>query len=108
MIIAICDDEQKFIDKIEAVIQKVEVEREAQIPAEIVKFLNGNSLLEYCKKQYVNAIFLDIDMPGFDGFEVLKSLNDMKKRRWWSLSAAWMSCSRRRNTNRSVLFRKAD
>ncbi len=72
MKIAICDDEKKYIDEISDYISKITLNRGREYKIFICK--NGYEIVELCKKEKLDAIFLDIAMPGFDGFETAKQL----------------------------------
>jgi two-component system LytT family response regulator len=37
---------------------------------------NGEETLEFCKRQQVDLMFLDIQMPGMSGLEVVKQLSE--------------------------------
>jgi len=41
---------------------------------------NGNEAIEVCQSQHVDLIFLDIQMPGKNGFEVVKALVEFSTR----------------------------
>lgn len=41
---------------------------------EVIKSTNGKDAIEKAKSQKPNLVFLDIRMPGMDGFEVLKEI----------------------------------
>ena len=75
MRIAICDDEQVFIDQICTRINNISKTR--NIDCQIQTFTTGETLLEECKKDGFDAVFLDIAMPDIDGFEVAKKLSKL-------------------------------
>lgn len=68
----IVDDEQLSIDKI-----KHHLKRTAKIEV-IGEYLNGESAVEALELRHPDLLFLDIQMPGMNGFDVLKELSDMK------------------------------
>lgn len=39
----------------------------------------GSELLALCEKEIIDAVFLDIAMPGFNGFETAKHLSEIRK-----------------------------
>ena len=77
MKIAICDDEKKYIDEISDYISKIAFRRGRK--HRVFTCENGYKLVELCKKENLDAIFLDIAMPGFDGFETAKQLLEIRK-----------------------------
>ncbi|MBR5271587.1 MAG: response regulator transcription factor [Clostridia bacterium] len=77
MKIAICDDEKKYIDEISDYISKIALNRGREYKVFICK--NGYEIVRLCKKVKLDAIFLDIAMPGFDGFETAKQLLEIRK-----------------------------
>lgn len=77
MKIAICDDEKKYIDEISDYISKITLNRGREYKVFICK--NGYEIVKLCKKEKLDAIFLDIAMPGFDGFETAKQLLEIRK-----------------------------
>lgn len=79
--IILCDDNEQFLK-----IMKNCVEEECRrVLSETENFeigaifCNGRDVLEYVTKYQVDVIFLDIDMPDFNGFEVAKVLCDRYK-----------------------------
>lgn len=71
--VLLIDDETKAIKsllwELEKFTQEVEVLATFTDPTEALNFLNA---------QFVDCIFLDIEMPGMDGFEFLSHLKDRK------------------------------
>lgn len=68
MNIAICDDQQAFLD-----CEKQTVERyfaEWTEPVRISTFSNGTSFLHALEHNQFDIIFLDIDLPDLNGFEI--------------------------------------
>ncbi len=76
MKIAICDDEKIFLEKISSVIRNVAIKYNKN--CNILKYNDGETLINYCKKENVDAVFLDISMPGIDGFETADTLIKLK------------------------------
>jgi len=66
----IIDDEQKGINSLKLVIEKFVAQ--VKVVAETTNSEKGIELIEDFKPEIV---FLDINMPGYNGFEVLKQLN---------------------------------
>lgn len=77
MRIAVCDDEQVFINKISEVINQVAAKTDKK--CEVVTFENGYNVLDYCESHALDALFLDIGISGIDGFEVVKLLSKRRK-----------------------------
>lgn len=70
--IAVCDDEEIFIEQISAYISDAAKKHNAE--CSFVFCNSGNELIKICKTQRIDAIFLDIAMPGFNGFETAEQL----------------------------------
>jgi len=66
--ILIIDDNQDNINILQALIE------EAFSETSIFQALNGRQGLEMARKEDPDVIFLDIVMPGMDGFEVCRKL----------------------------------
>lgn len=77
MNVVICDDEKVFADRLSMYIKKILQSKGRKW--NISTCYNGEELLEYCKNNVVDGLFLDIDMPGIDGYEVAEKLSDMKE-----------------------------
>lgn len=71
--IYVCDDQASFIDKICQEIKRV---LENVSDCQIQCFDNGDDLLEQCRRTVPDIVFLDIDMPGLDGFSVANVLQN--------------------------------
>ncbi len=56
---------------------------------------DGRQALDILRKQYVDFLFLDLNMPGMDGFEVLEELR--RSREWRSLPVIVVSTEINRN-----------
>lgn len=73
--IALCDDVNAYNKRIEIQINKYRDKNGIEIKTD--SYVNGTDLLaNYCKKKY-DIIFLDIAMPGMDGYEVAKKIRDI-------------------------------
>lgn len=72
MNIAICDDEKLYIDKISECINKIADKQ--GIWCDIHTCNNGKKLIDLCKEKKIDAVFLDIAMPGINGFETADEL----------------------------------
>lgn len=73
MRIAICDDDVKFTDKLKAFIEK-ELGARNGIP-HICVYHDGEAFLT--DQEECDAVFLDIDMPSVNGFDVAERINGM-------------------------------
>ena len=76
--VAICDDEKRVLSDISVKIKAV-FESEGCQP-EMFSTDDPFELLEYIRRNSVNAVFLDIDMPKLSGMDIAQFLtdNDMK------------------------------
>lgn len=72
--IAICDDNKYALEKIKQCIDQSFSSHKTEF--EIHCFLNGERLLNDISFIEFDVIFLDIDMPGIDGFEIARSLKE--------------------------------
>lgn len=68
---AVCDDERIMTDYISDKLREFYPE-----PCEIKKYMDGRSLLEDCRSQLFDALFLDIDMPEPDGMELAREIRE--------------------------------
>lgn len=76
MNIAICDDEKIYVDKIaEIILQKAS---EKDVECNFFRCYSGQQLIEICKKENIDAVFLDVAMPGIDGFETAEQLHSIE------------------------------
>lgn len=79
MTFAICDDNTSYSEmlfqKINSCFQKT---NGSVLPSHIVlpPYKTGNKLLESMKEQQIDVVFLDIDMPEIDGFDLAKIINE--------------------------------
>lgn len=72
--IAICDDEEIFIDKEEHLISDFLEERFSQIEYSMKKYVSGTEMLEEMDSQHIDLVFLDIELGKEDGFEIARRL----------------------------------
>lgn len=72
--IGICDDEQEDLKRIEETVRE-SVER-IGIPVSIVcrLFQSGEDMIEEAQREAFDLVFLDIEMPGVDGFQLAKRI----------------------------------
>ena len=66
----ICDDEKSTCSELEEIILKYAKEKSVSLVTEV--FYSGDTLLDYLKREKINILFLDIELPGKDGVMVGK------------------------------------
>lgn len=66
--IAICDDMEEFIEKQTKLLNRYANEKLVRF--HISKFMDGLGLTDAVKNNKYDVIFLDINMPGINGFEI--------------------------------------
>lgn len=72
--IGICDDQIKIVRVLEKVI--ADIQKEWSCEWEIDVFTSGRELLKSIQK--MDAVFLDIEMPGMDGIQVGKEISEVE------------------------------
>lgn len=75
MKVAICDDEQIFLDKVKGLLEQYSVKH--QIPMEIHAFNTADEFLEEISNEY-DLILLDVRLDQANGIEVAKELRSRK------------------------------
>lgn len=68
---AVCDDEQEMADYISDKLREYYPEE-----CEIKKYGDGESLLKDRRREFFDAFFLDIGMPGMNGIELAKKIRE--------------------------------
>lgn len=71
----ICDDEEIFLKKLSEKIKSYLVDRGVDVELEICN--SGKELLTFSKKIKIDVIFLDIDMPEINGFQIAKNIRKL-------------------------------
>lgn len=72
MIIAVCDDDRNFSERMKLLIEQYFTEQSVEINAAVF-----NSGADYLSDNTdYNAVFLDIDMPNMGGFEIAEQLSE--------------------------------
>ena len=74
--IYLCDDNPLFAEKISKNIARI---LDNNRKYKLTLFYNGRDLVNSWNNQFSDVVFLDIDMPVLDGFEVAKMLQAKKK-----------------------------
>lgn len=70
--IAICDDNKIFAERLQHSVESI---IKANGDESVIEcFADGTEVLQYCKKNAVDILILDIDMPVMSGFEVMEEL----------------------------------
>lgn len=77
MRIAICDDERIYIDTISFYLNKISSKNNKK--CDIITCQRGEALIDLCGKEKIDAVFLDISMPGINGFETAEQLLKIRK-----------------------------
>ena len=75
----ICDDEKSTCSELEEIILKYAKERRVPLVTEV--FYSGDILLDYLKREKINILFLDIELPGKDGVMVGKYIREVLEER---------------------------
>lgn len=77
--ITICDDEEIIAQKMKQIIEKEA--NEMKVPIVIKMYMNGGDFLDQYQMNEKELIFMDIDMPGKSGIEVIRQLEEMGRNR---------------------------
>ena len=68
-----CDDDKEYLSYAQKEVIKIAgPERKLNFTI----FNNGEEMIEQCKKDCADVLFLDIDMPGMDGFKVAETIQE--------------------------------
>lgn len=73
--IAVCDDNSEFLERTVNMIEKWS--EQSRIPSEILRFDNGDALIEKNAVVRIDIIFLDIIMPFLNGMDTAKELRQV-------------------------------
>lgn len=71
----ICDDEKSTCSELEKIILKYAKEKSVSLATGI--FYSGDTLLDYLKREKINILFLDIELPGKDGIMIGKYIREV-------------------------------
>ena len=78
--IVICDDNKEFLMQIEKKINELIVESEfSDYKYEYFVFNNSEEALKFCENCKVEIVFLDIDMPDVNGFDIADAIKRADK-----------------------------
>lgn len=75
--ISLCDSDKYALRLNEVYI--LEILQEMNRKAEVVSFLNGTELVDYSRKNKVDAVFLDINLKGDNGLEIARLLKKINR-----------------------------
>lgn len=73
IVIGICDDNPEDVKQIRQEIKQC-VKLLGEKEPIVIVYENGKNLLEYCRKQKADLMFLDLEMPEWNGFELAERL----------------------------------
>lgn len=73
--IGICDDEQTELDRIKGAFCQCLTEMAFECQAEIFLFSDGRVMYEESRQRKFDLVFLDLEMPGWDGFDLAERLH---------------------------------
>lgn len=76
MKIAICDDEKELLKKLEKLVRREFEKLEAEV--EVICYESGEAYLEGFAENEFDAVFLDVYLPGINGFEVADRMHQKK------------------------------
>lgn len=71
--IYMCDDDKEFVSY---AIQEIRTMVGAERNLNFAIFNNGEEMIEKCRTKCADVLFLDIDMPGMNGFEVAETIQE--------------------------------
>lgn len=74
--VGVCDDEKMFADMVSAILRNYFGEK--GIETVINKYINPTDFIQSHITSPYDIVFLDIDMPGFSGFELSKTIRDLR------------------------------
>ena len=73
IVIGICDDDPEDVKQIRQEIKQC-VKMLGEKEPIVIVYENGKNLLQYCRKQKIDLMFLDLEMPEWNGFELAERL----------------------------------
>lgn len=72
--VAICDDERVYLEQIEEELKSCFAGLPGDMDLQLSLFTDGRTLYETGLTQAFDLVFLDIEMPGWDGFQLANQL----------------------------------
>ena len=75
--VAFCDDEEIVINATKGVVDNIV--RENNIEIEKHDFTSPALLIEYCKNNPIDLVFLDIEMPEMNGIDTGRAIKDVNE-----------------------------
>lgn len=88
---AVCDDQPEDMERIQEAVQRTMETLGYKDTYEVHCFATGSGLYEAARKGQFHLVFLDIEMPGMDGFELASRLRLDAPGPAWSLSLTMSS-----------------
>ena len=79
LLIGICDDEKEALNQIAESIKESIREMELPIHTKCRLFLNGEGMYQAIEKDAFDLLFVDIEMPGLNGFQLVKKISMRRK-----------------------------
>lgn len=74
--VAICDDDEIFVDKLSGIV--LDIMNRNGYNCNLEKLYNGKELLAVCRKNAMDIILADIDMPQINGFKAIETLQEIQ------------------------------
>ncbi len=74
--IAMCDDDYLFLDGLKEEVSRIMEEKNYRY--KIFECYDGKELVSYCKKNRVDIVLADIDIPEMNGFEATEELKKLR------------------------------
>ena len=92
--VAICDDNNVFVNKMSQAV-KSEFTRQNNEDIELETYVSSELMFQHHLIKPFDVIFLDIDMPELDGFQLAAKIS-------WAVSSVTKESSRRENVEETV------
>lgn len=73
---ALCDDNRQFLNILKSKVSSIISEHNYQ--CNMIDFCDGIELVQYCKKNIVDIILADVDMPNMNGFQAIEELQKLQ------------------------------
>ena len=72
--VVICDDDKSILNNVANIVENKIAER--QVACDIQAINDARILLEELKKNSIDILFLDIDMPYYSGMDIASYINE--------------------------------